>query len=170
MISPDLTALEALEISIRTEIDSQELYKDIADQCKNEFLRERFLNLMNEEKKHQSILIKMHKELFKEVELKIPPSQISRDEILAKLYKPENIADVIKFAIEKERKSREFYLDAAEIVLDQSGKRMFRYLADVEFTHQIILNAELEMIEKYPAYFNHPIDYAIEQSFQKRKK
>lgn len=169
MISPELTALEALEISIRTEIDSQELYHEIANQCKNEFLKERFINLMNEEKKHQSILIKMHRELFSEVELKIPPSQISRDEILAKLYKPESVADVIKFAIEKEKKSREFYLDAAELVQDLSGKRMFRYLADMEFTHQMILNAELEMIEKYPAYFNHPIDYEIEQTFHRRK-
>lgn len=108
MISPDLTSLEALEISIRTEIDSQELYKEIADQCKNDFLKERFLNLMNEEKKHQAILMKMHKELFKEVELKIPSSQINKDEILVKLYKPESVADVIKFAIEKEKKSREF--------------------------------------------------------------
>lgn len=169
MISPDLTALEALEISIRTEIDSQYLYQELAKKCNNDILKERFISLYKEEIKHQTILTQIHKELFPEVELKIPPSQISLDELKSKLNKPEGILEILKFAIDKEKKSREFYLDAADLVQDISGKRMFRFLADMEFTHQMILNAELEMIEKYPLYFDQMINYGPEQTFQIKK-
>ncbi|NPV12240.1 MAG: hypothetical protein HPY57_10660 [Ignavibacteria bacterium] len=65
--------------------------------------------------------------------------------------KPESISDILRYAINLERKSREFYLDCAELVQDLSGKRMFRFLADMEFNHQMILTNELEMIEKYPS-------------------
>lgn len=169
MISPDLTALEALEISIRAEIDSQDLYLELANKCNNDILKERFISLYKEEIKHQTILTQIHKELFPEVELKIPPSLISLEELKLKMNKPEGILEVLKFAIDKEKKSREFYLDAANLVQDISGKRMFRFLADMEFTHQMILNAELEMIEKYPLYFDQAIDYGLEQTFQKKK-
>ena len=60
--------------------------------------------------------------------------------------------DVIQLAIDGHKRSREFYLDCVASVTDLSGKRMFRFLADMKFSHQMMLSAELEMIEKYPAY------------------
>jgi len=170
MISPDLTALEALGIAIRSEIDAQELYKELADKCNNDLLKNRLLILHNEEKRHQTILENIHKQLFSEVELKIPPTETIKKKIFGEVKKPEKITDLLKYAIDLERKSKEFYLDCAELVQDLSGKRMFRFLADMEFNHQMMLTNELEMIEKYPTYFEQTIPFEVEQSFVRRKE
>jgi|YNPMSStandDraft_1061717.scaffolds.fasta_scaffold02671_7 rubrerythrin len=170
MIAPDLTALEALGIAIRSEIDAQELYKELADKCNNDLLKNRLLILHNEEKRHQTILENIHKQLFSEVELKIPPTETIKKKIFGEVKKPEKITDLLKYAIDLERKSKEFYLDCAELVQDLSGKRMFRFLADMEFNHQMMLTNELEMIEKYPTYFEQTIPFEVEQSFVRRKE
>lgn len=170
MIAPELTALEALGIAIRSEIDAQELYKELADKCNNELLKEKLLILHKEEKKHQTILENLHTQLFSEVELKIPPTETIKKKVFGEAKKPEKITDILKYAIDLERKSKEFYLDCAELVQDLSGKRMFRYLADMEFNHQMILTNELEMLEKYPAYFDQVIPFEVEQSFVRRKE
>jgi hypothetical protein len=39
---------------------------------------------------------------------------------------------------------------------------MFRFLADMKFSHQMLLNAELEMIEKYPSYYEGPGSWEAE--------
>lgn len=170
MISPELTALEALGIAIRSEIDAQDLYKDLAEKCKNDLFKEKLLVLHNEEKKHQTILENLHKQFFGEVELKIPPTETVKKKVYGGINKPEKIMDILRYAIELERKSREFYLDCADLVQDLSGKRMFRFLADMEFNHQMMLTNELEMIEKYPSYFDQTVPFEVEQSFIRRKE
>ena len=52
MQTEDLTALEALGIAIRSEIDAQEVYSDLVDMCGDELLKNRFLSLFHEEKRH----------------------------------------------------------------------------------------------------------------------
>lgn len=170
MISPELTALEALGIAIRSEIDAQDLYKELADKCKNDLFKEKLLILHKEEKKHQVILENLHRQLFSEVELKIPATETIKKKVFGEIQRPEKISDILKYAIDLERKSREFYLDCADLVQDLSGKRMFRFLADMEFNHQMILANELEMIEKYPTYFDQTIPFEAEQSFVRQKE
>lgn len=153
MIDKEITSLEALGIAIRSEIDAQEVYKDLAALCDDELLRDKFLNLYHEEKKHQTLLEKMYKEMFPEVDLVLPESKLPKTAADSRRRKKLGLKDVLLLAIDEEKKSREFYLDCAEIVSELSGKRMFRFLADMEFSHHALLNAELELLEKYPAYF-----------------
>lgn len=169
MIEKEITALEALGIAIRSEIDAQEVYKDLATMCEDELLRDKFLNLFHEEKKHQIILEKMYKEMFPDVDLILPESQLPPKVDASKKRRKLNLKDVLLIALEEEKKSREFYLDCAQIVTDLSGKRMFRFLADMEFTHQVLLNAELELLEKYPNYFEGQIPWEVEQGLRATK-
>ena len=37
MVEEEITSLEALGIAIRSEIDAQEVYKDLAEFCENDF-------------------------------------------------------------------------------------------------------------------------------------
>lgn len=153
MVGEEITALEALGIAIRIEMDAQEVYKDLASMCEEELIRDKFLNMYHEERKHQALLEKMYKDMFPEADLALPPSRLPKEVVDSKARRKSGIKDVLRLAIEEEKKSREFYLDCAETVTDLSGKRMFRFLADMEFSHQALLNAELELLEKYPAYF-----------------
>lgn len=153
MIQEGLTALEALGIAIRSEIDAQEVYQDLACMTEDDLLKERFMNLHHEEKRHQILLEKKYKEMFPDVDLLLPESQLPKEVNDSRSRKKMGVQDVLRLAIKEEKQSREFYLDCAETATDLSGKRMFRFLADMEFSHQMILTAELEMIEKYPSYF-----------------
>lgn len=170
MIAEDLTALEALGIAIRSEIDSQEIYQDLADLSQNDLLKERFINLVKEEKQHQVLLEKKYNEMFPDIPLELPESQMPKDVNSSLARKQLSIKDVLKIAIDEEKRSRDFYLDCAEYVKDISGKRMFRFLADMEFSHQMILTAEYEMIEKYPQYFGDVKHWEVEDSLRKEKQ
>jgi rubrerythrin len=169
MIGEEITALEALGIAIRSEIDAQDVYKDLASMCEEEMLRDKFLNMQNEERKHQILLEKMYKDMFPDVELALPESRLPKDAIDSKARRKCNIKDILHIAIDEEKKSREFYLDCAETVSDLSGKRMFRFLADMEFSHQALLNAELELLEKYPSYFEGQKPWEVESRLRTEK-
>ncbi len=169
MIEKEITALEALGIAIRSEIDAQEIYKDMASMCEDELLKDKFLNLQKEEKKHQILLEKMYKKMFPDVELILPKNQLPAKVSVSEKRKKLNLKEVLTIALEEEKRSREFYLDCALFVTDLSGKRMFRFLADMEFTHQVLLNAELELLEKYPVYFEGQIPWEAEQGLRKTK-
>ena len=169
MLQEGITALEALGIAIRNEIDAQALYQDLASLTKDEVLKERFLNLQQEERRHRLLLEKKYKEMFPHVDLQLPPSQLPVELGDEGLSKKHSLKDVLEIAINAEKEAREFYLDCAETTPDLSGKRMFRFLADMRFSHQMILAAELEVIEKYPAYYQVAKDWEAETTLKKKK-
>jgi rubrerythrin len=152
-IYEDITAIEALGIAIRTEIDSQLVYKELAELCDDELLKERFLNLSKEEKKHQLIFERKYSEMFPDVELVLPPTQLPHRAVDPELKKKCSIKDVILMAIEEEKRACEFYGNFAKNVKDLSGQRMFKLISDMEYQHQMILEAEYEIFKKYPNYY-----------------
>lgn len=166
MAEEGLTALEALGIAIRTEIDAQEVYKDLAAMCEDETHRDRFLNLQQEERRHQELLEKKYREMFPEMELHLPESQLPKHARDSGSRKQLAIKGVLNIAVQEEKRSREFYLDCAETASDISGKRMFRFLADMAFSHQAMLAAELELLEKYPTYFQGEQPWEIESGLR----
>src|SRR4030065_782453 len=95
----------------------------------------------------------MHTRYFPGTQVKLPPSVLPVSFSTREKRTHRSVVDVLELAIEEERKSREFYLDAAEQTPELSGKRMFRFLADMEFSHQMRLQAEKELCQKYPRYF-----------------
>lgn len=169
MIEEEITSLEALGIAIRDLIDAQELYWDLANMTDNDLLRDRFMNLHYEEKKQQHILEKKYKEMFPNVELMLPPSRLPKEITDRKLLKKKEVKEVLRLAIDQHKQSREFYLDCAESVSDLSGKRMFRFLADMKFSHQMMLSAEFELLEKYPSYLEGVKNWETESRLRTEK-
>jgi len=144
----ELTSLEALGIAIRGLMDDQEVYRNLAEKTENEVLSNRIMNLSYEAKQHKQLLIAKYKEMFPNVELIIPPSENDKE-----IIEEENIRGFLQHVIRKHKEAREYYLDLAESITDLSGQRCLRFIADMKFSHQMMLTAELDMIEKYPAYF-----------------
>jgi rubrerythrin len=149
----DVTALEALGIAIRAEADASEIYREVAGRIGNPFLQQRLLVLGKEEQQHRRILEEAYKKQFPDVPLVLPDSQLPREICTRELRQKLSVREVLSCAIEQERRSRDFYLQAAESTTDLTGKAMFRYLADWEFSHQMALSAEHEMLVRYPRYF-----------------
>jgi rubrerythrin len=165
----NLTSLEALGIAIRSEIDSQNVYKDLAELCEDDLLKERFLNLAQEEKKHQLIFEKMYSDMFPEVDLVLPASQLPSKAIDTECRKKMGLKDVLMVAIEEEKRMHNFYENFAMNVKDLSGKRMFRFIADMEYKHRLILQAEYEIIEKYPKYWGETGNWDVESRMKSEK-
>ena len=153
MTDKHLTSLEALGIAIRSEIDAQNLYQELGQRTASAAVAGRFKQLLKEERQHQKILEEMHSRYFPGTQVKLPPSVLPVSFSTKEKRINKSVVDVLELAIEEERKSREFYLDAAEQTPELSGKRMFRFLADMEFSHQMRLQAEIELCKKYPTYF-----------------
>lgn len=153
MAVEDLTALEALGIAIRAEADACEVYTELAKRVDNPLVRQKIELLAKEESQHQRILEAAYRERFPEVPLELPRSQLPREYSCAALREQRSLKDILSFAIDQERISHEYYLKAAQEAKDLSGQMMFRYLADWEFSHQMALTAEYEMVVRYPRHF-----------------
>ncbi len=148
----ELTALEALGIAIRADIDACELYKELAERCEDRQIRRRFETLADDERQQREQLEMQWKTLAPEVQLKLPPSRLPRERLTRHQRAGLSKEDVLELAIEAERAAREFYLQAARATNDLSGRAMFRYLADASYQHWMLLAQEKDMLIRYPNY------------------
>jgi rubrerythrin len=87
------------------------------------------------------------------VPLELPPTQLPAKAATESLRRNLSLREALGVAIDEERNSREFYLEAANQVQDLTGKEMLRFLSDMEFSHEMALTAEYELHVKYPNYF-----------------
>jgi rubrerythrin len=153
MIPKELTALEVLGIAIRSEVDAQHISREMAGRVANPRARERFHILAAEEHQHQALLERKYKELFPDVPLKLPNSQLPSNAASAELRSDLSLRETLTLAIQEERNSRDFYLEAVSHVEDLTGKAMLKFVADMEYSHQMALTAEYDMLVKYPNYY-----------------
>ena len=152
-----LTALEALGIAIRTELDAWQLYDNLAGLCDAPRLQERLFNFSKTAHQQQKLLEKTYQEMFPEADLQLPTSQLPVDIADRDKCQQQTLANALRMALEVEKRSREFYLKQAEEAGDPSGQRMFSTLAKIKFSRLMMLSEELETLEKYPAYHEgHP--------------
>jgi rubrerythrin len=152
MVLEHLAALEAFGIAIRAEIDASAIYNEIAARVSNPILRQRIDLLAGEESQHRHILEQAYQERFPEIPLELPHSWLPNPISCQALREMTPLKDILWCAIEEERRWHEFYLKSAEQTTDPGSKMMYRYLADSEFSHKTALNAEYEMVARYPRY------------------
>jgi rubrerythrin len=153
-IPKKLTALEVLAIAIKSEMDTQDLYEEVAERVESPAARERFLGLAAEEQKHRKLLEQKHRSLFPHLQLRIPPSLLPPHAASPVLRKSLSIREILMIAIQEERHSRDFYLEAMRYLEDPDGKAMLHFLADGEYAHQATVCAEYDMLVKYPHYYD----------------
>lgn len=147
-----LTSLEALGLAIRAEMDAIDLYHELAERCDRSLVSRRFEQLAAEEEQHRAYLVEKWEDLAGGVELKLPPSQLPPEMGTRSGRAAHTIEEVLDLAIEEERRSRDFYLQAARETEDLSGQQMFRYLADMEYRHWMHLAQERDLLSRYPRY------------------
>lgn len=152
MVHRKITALEALGIAIRSELDAYDLYMNLAQRIKNPMAKKKILFLAEEEKKHQDLLEQSYKKWFPDVDLVLPPSILPRGKADHLFHKRTGLKEVIAYAIEQEKTSKEFFRKAAKKVVDIRGRHMLEYLAHVEQSHQNLLEAEYQMAMTDPQY------------------
>lgn len=149
----DLTSLEVLGLAIRAEMDASDLYSRLAGCIKNEIARDRILQLAREEMKHRDLLEARYEQLARGTELALPESRLPAD-VIGTHHPAMTLREALTFAIDLEKSSRDMYLRAHDQASDLTGKQMFKFLADMEFQHQMELTHEYQMLLQYPRYFD----------------
>jgi rubrerythrin len=156
MVELDLTALEALGIAVRRELDAAAAYRALAEACANPLARDRFQLLQREAEQHEALLRRKYQDLFPDVVLAVPPAPEPAPARERSGADCEGLKGALRYAIETERRAREFYIQASASTSEPTGQAMFRYLGDQHARHQMVLEAEYDTVLRYPHAFDDP--------------
>ncbi|ADQ14247.1 ferritin family protein [Halanaerobium hydrogeniformans] len=146
--------MDIYEFAINFEQENRAFYEEFAEKCSHTSLKSVFLNLADEERKHENIIRQMrdNKELDS-VESDILPKAkeafeaISKDLPENEIFDTEQV-DVYRKAIAVEEKSIEFYTEQAEKATDPETKAAFERLAEEEKKHEKIMRNITEMVNR----------------------
>ncbi|MFQ6038499.1 MAG: ferritin family protein [Candidatus Aminicenantales bacterium] len=151
---------ELLGYAVRSEIDSNKAYKDLAESVSNPLLKQKFQWLAFEEQKHREILEKLYGSLFPGKELQIPdqPSQelLKRIEITPS----SSLLDILLQAMESEKSAENFYARMAER-MEGTAKKLLEYLSKVERSHYLMLKSEYDAVQDFEDYAEKDIDKIV---------
>lgn len=134
--------------AVRSELDSKEIYENMADKTENFVLKEKLTFLAHEEEKH--------KELLENLFHKIHPGEkipAVRESIIPKIdVESASMPELLERAMESEKIEEKFYTDHAEKAGEY--RDLLLYLAKIERGHYALLEAEHSMILQYPDYYH----------------
>jgi len=140
---------ELLKKAIKGEQDGTKFYGDLAEKAINPDAKRKLLDLAKDEKRHEATLIKLYKNLHHEEIGELPKQGIG---VLEKYFTSsksegkQSEVQLIDMAIETELAVTKFYKDAAKTVNDEGFQKVCRELAEEEFAHFELLQAEKEAI------------------------
>lgn len=148
--------MNIFDFAIDFEIENRKLYEEFAEKTGNEDLKGVFLELAEEEKKHENI-VRQLKENKKadNVEAGILPKAKKVLENIANdlpegsegVFVDEQV-NVYKKAIDIETKSYEFYEEKAEESDSEEVKKAFKRLAEEEKKHERIISNIIELVNR----------------------
>lgn len=148
-----LTALEALGVAIKSEIEAASLYARLRERVGSSSLAAKLHFVQAEEEKHRAILEGEYQRRFPDVDLRLPPDAVvplPDEASFADLSVPE----LFRVAMQAEQASAEFYLREAERTQDEAGRTILRYLGKVERGHYLMLETEYDLVSRFPDYYN----------------
>jgi rubrerythrin len=151
---------DLLAYAIRSEMDSNKAYKDLADRVSNPLLKEKFQWLAFEENKHKQVLIRLHEALFSGQTIQIPDKPST--ELLKRIdiTPTSSLLDILFQAMESEKSAEVFYARLAER-MEKTHKRLLQYLSKVEHSHYVMLKSEYDAVQDFEDYAEKDIDKII---------
>jgi rubrerythrin len=157
-MTEDLATVEAFGIAIRAELDASEIYAELGKRVGNAFLQQKILLVGKEELQHKRILEEVYNSRFPEIPLDLPRSRLPTPLSCRTMRSQMSVREMLFSVIEQERRSHEFYVQTSGIASDIAGKALFSLLADWEFSHEMQLSAEYEMVVRYPGFYEHAVE------------
>lgn len=143
-----------LEMALRSEIDSRDIYKKASEMTKNALLKEKFNFLSREEEKHRIMIENMIKMKFPNEDINIPEStEVPLPRITVTEKDP--ISKLLSQAMNAEEETSKFYASIAK-QLDDENASLMQYLSSIEMSHYYFLRAERDLalkFENYDQYF-----------------
>jgi rubrerythrin len=149
-----------LGYAVRAEIDSNKIYTKLSKRVKNPLLKEKFLVLAFEEKKHKEVLEQLFASLYKEDKLQVP--EVVDERLLPAVHiKPStSLVEILYQAMEAEKSAQTFYASLAGRVRPPK-KKILEYLSKVEKSHYLMLRSEYTLAQQFEDYAEKDIDKVI---------
>ena len=143
---------ELLLAAMKSEVESEMIYSDLAKRVKNAFLKERLEFLANEEKGHKRTLENIFRMNFGDREIVLPDrTGVPLPEMNID-SENDPISLVLESAMAAEKASEEFYRELSERFDDEKIKNMLIVLAEMELTHYFILDREYQNLKRFEDY------------------
>ncbi|UCE22672.1 MAG: ferritin family protein [Candidatus Aminicenantes bacterium] len=152
-LDPKLQPYEILAGAVRSEVDAAGFYSKLHEKVKNELLREKLKFLIFEEEKHRKTLERLFSQRFPERVLKIPEIPLLPP-IKASLGEKASVSDLFQAALQAEKISEDFYKQASEKMKDETSQKILKYLSRVERSHYFMIKSEIDLLEKFPDYYD----------------
>ena len=140
---------ELLLTAIKSEIESNKLYKKIAKKTKNGLLQDKLEFLAKEEVKHQEFIEDIYKNHYHNEKMKLPnetPVPMPKIEFNEEMP----VSKLLGMAMKTEEKASDFYKSLAGRF--ESGSKIHNtllYFSDMEKGHYKILEMEKESMERF---------------------
>ena len=164
-MSIEFNAFEVFEIAQKLERNGARFYRKAAGLFKEPHIRNMFIELANWETKHIEVFVNMKKQLaqqsrelrsFKPDKNMLIDAQAMaglavfgiRPEPSDELTSKENLKDVLKKAIQKEKDSIVYYTGLKDFVPASAGKHKIADIIEEEMRHIRILSQSLEQRKK----------------------
>jgi rubrerythrin len=152
-IDKDLAAWQVLGVAIRSEIDAAEFYTRLQGRIKNVLLIQKLKFLALEEEHHRKILERLLGQRYPDKPKDVPESSLMPP-IAAALPAEPAVPELFEAALKAEETAEAYYNEAAGRIEDEAGRRILAYLGRVERSHQAIIKSEIDLIAKFPDYYN----------------
>lgn len=152
-IDKSLTAWQVLGVAIRSEVDAAAFYTRLQGKVKNVLLVQKLKFLALEEEHHKKILERLLGQKYPDKPRDVPASSLMPP-IGVSLAAEPAVPELFEAALQAEVIAESYYNEAAERLEDEAGRKVLAYLGRVERSHQAMLKAELELIQKFPDYYD----------------
>lgn len=146
--------------AVRAEIDSNRIYARLARRVKNALLKEKFLVLAFEEKKHKEALENLFESLYHGEKIEAPDAVDEKLLPVVHLRPSSSLVDILDQAMEAEKSAQDFYLRLAKRVKPPKRK-ILEYLSKVERSHYFMLRSEYAMAQQFEDYGEKDIDKVV---------
>lgn len=152
-IDKTLAPWQILSVAIASEIDAAAFYARLQAKVKNILLVQKLKFLALEEEHHRTILEKLLGQRYPGQPKDAPASSLMPPIGVALPAEP-GVPALFEAALKAEEIAEAYYNEAAERVEDEAGRRILAYLGRVERSHQAMIKAELDLIRRFPDYYN----------------
>lgn len=147
-------SLKYIKQAIISEIEGYEFYKMASTRARDPFIKETFLELAEEERKHVVWLQDLHEKVegkdsdFDLDQVDTPPSPDFFNWVKLDREDPQTVLSVFGIALQLEKASYEFYAKISAETDDESVKALFKILEVWERAHYETFNKEYEALQQ----------------------
>jgi rubrerythrin len=142
---------DLLLAAIKSEVDSESIYRQLADKVNNGFLSDKLIFIAKEEMKHRDFLESVYKmNMQKDPQLPdVSPVPLPEVQVSSNMVPP---SEIIFQSMKAEEAASEFYASLSEKFEDDETKKMLLYLSRMETGHYQLLELEKEQLDKEEEY------------------